>query len=125
MCSSDLIRIGSSLPTFLHLLRKSDASVITRRALVNHLSPSFAEEGSNACRFQRSVYALFMKYVREAGSGQRLQGNITLTSILEFVTCFDEEPVFGFDPHPQIFLWKQKVQLSGHLYQLPTHVHIS
>ena len=97
-----LVRIGTSLPTFLYLLRPSPATLLTRRALVSLLTPRFSEEGSNAMQYQQATYTSFMNYVRAAAAGQRLEGHISLEDILEFTTCSSEEPVLGFEPHPEI-----------------------
>lgn len=95
-----LIQIGLRLPLFVHLLRPSPGYAITRKKLLNILEPQFSDEGSNDRLFENAVYTVFIKYVREAGSGRR--GIVTLEHILQFVTCADEEPILGFSLQPKI-----------------------
>ena len=41
---------------------------LTVKKLVNLFQPVFSEEGSNSRRLEKSVYALFLKYIREVAS---------------------------------------------------------
>ena len=41
---------------------------LTVKKLVNLFRPVFSEEGSNSCRLEKSVYALFLKYIWEVAS---------------------------------------------------------
>ena len=41
---------------------------LTVKKLVNLFRLVFSEEGSNSCRLEKSVYALFLKYIREVAS---------------------------------------------------------
>ena len=68
------------------------------------LKPNFSEEGSNAIRYEKEVYMLFVRYVREVASGRRSCGlrKLELCHILEFVTGASEEPVLGFGMNPSI-----------------------
>lgn len=68
------------------------------------LKPNFSEEGSNALRYEKEVYMLFVRYVREVASGRRSYGSrkLELCPILEFVTGASEEPVLGFGMNPSI-----------------------
>lgn len=95
-----LYQIGHVIPIFLHLFRPSPAAVLSRRKLLQLLSPKFSEEGSNARKDESSIYAAFNKYCREAASGRR--GNVTLNHVLQFVTGADEEPLLGFGASPAI-----------------------
>ena len=73
---------------------------MSRRKLVTLLHPCFSEEGSNARKYENEVYALFSKYVRETSSGRR--EGVTLGHILQFTTCADVEPMFGFKIPPSV-----------------------
>jgi hypothetical protein len=49
-----LYEICKNLPLFLHLMRPSQAYLLTRKKLASLLKPSFSEEGSNSHRFQHT-----------------------------------------------------------------------
>ena len=68
------------------------------------LKPNFSEEGSNAFRYEKEVYQLFVRYAREVASGRRSCGErkLELCHILEFVTSASEEPVLGFGINPSV-----------------------
>ncbi|XP_070547220.1 uncharacterized protein [Ptychodera flava] len=87
-------------PTFHYLFQVNEASALTMRKLMHLLKPIFSEEGSNKRTFEDSIYAQYVKYVREVASGRREP--LTLGSILQFATGSDEEPVLGFRYHPTI-----------------------
>ena len=60
-----LFQIAKAFPLFLHLLRPSQAGVLTLKKLTNLLKPDFGEEGSNRRRFEGEVYSNFLKYLRQ------------------------------------------------------------
>lgn len=95
-----LYEVAKSLPLFLHLVCPNDANQLSRKQLVFLLKPSFSEEGTNACKYENDVYALFTKYVQESACGRC--GSVTLGSILQFATGLDEEPPLGFELQPCI-----------------------
>ena len=64
------------------------------------LEPEFSSDGSNKRKSENEIYYFFVKYVREAAAGRL--GTVTLSSILQFVTCCDNEPVLGFEIKPRI-----------------------
>lgn len=66
------------LPMFIHLLRPGSQHKVTVPRLLEILKPKFAEEGSNAVKYQKEVYQMFVRYVREDGHVGRL--------ILSYVT---------------------------------------
>ena len=41
------------------------------------LKPNFSEEGSNALRYEKEVYMLFVRYVREVADGHVGVGNLS------------------------------------------------
>ena len=92
------------LPTLVYLLRPGSQHKITVPRLLQMLKPNFSEEGSNALRYEKEVYMLFVRYVREVASGRRSCGSrkLELCHILEFVTGASEEPVLGFGMNPSI-----------------------
>ena len=51
-----------------HLFRPNENTQMTFRRLVSLLKPVFAEDGSNEPTYQKKVYNVFLKYLREAGS---------------------------------------------------------
>ena len=67
------------------------------------VKPVFSEEGSNSLKFEKEVYQVFIKYIREVAANRRASGNvkITLNHILQFITGASEEPVLGFVQNPQ------------------------
>ena len=92
------------LPTLIYLLRPGSQLKIAVPRLLQMLKPNFSEEGSNAIRYEKEVYMLFVRYVREVASGRRSCGlrKLELCHILEFVTGASEEPVLGFGMNPSI-----------------------
>lgn len=59
------------LPTFKYLFISSQSESLSIRKVINLLKPNFSEEGSNALKFEKEVYAVFIKYTREvAGTVQ-------------------------------------------------------
>ena len=91
-------------PTLIYLLRPGSQLKIVVPRLLQLLKANFSEEGSNAIRYEKEVYMLFVRYVREVASGRRSCGTrkLELCHILEFVTGASEEPVLGFGIHPSI-----------------------
>lgn len=101
--------IFQCFPIVLQLLQPSKKK-LTPKILLHLLTPEFSEEGSTAVIREKEVYALFIKYVRETGSGRRAP--VTLESILIFVTGASEEPVLGFVIPPCIrFIKVRKIVL--------------
>ena len=92
------------LPTLINLLRPGSQHKVNVPRLLQMLKPKFSEEGSNAIGYEKEVYMLFVRYVREVASGRRSCGSrkLELCHILEFVTGASEEPVLGFAMNPYI-----------------------
>ena len=97
------------VPILLHLLRPTNHT-LAPKMLLKLLTPQFSEEGSSAYLKEKKVYALFVKYVREVGSGRRAP--ITLSSVLIFTTGAAEEPVLGFAIQPCIRFVGEQPKLS-------------
>ena len=51
-----------------HLFRPNENTQMTFRRLVSLLKPVFVEDGPNERTYQKKVYNVFPKYLREAGS---------------------------------------------------------
>ena len=51
-----------------HLFRPNENTQMTFRRLVSLLKPVFAEDGPNERTYQKKVYNVFLKCLREAGS---------------------------------------------------------
>ena len=90
----------AALPMLLFLFQPSESSILTRKKLFRLLSPNFSLHGSNQRIFENKIYEFMMKYIRETAAGR--VPSITLESILQFVTCCDNEPVLGFALNPTI-----------------------
>ena len=92
------------LPTLINLLRPGSQHKVNVPRLLQMLKPKFSEEGSNAIGYEKEVYMLFVRYVREVASGRRSCGSrkLEFCHILEFVTGASEEPVLGFAMNPYI-----------------------
>ncbi|XP_068704511.1 uncharacterized protein [Montipora foliosa] len=97
------------VPILLHLLRPTNHT-LAPKMLLKLLTPQFSEEGSSAYLKEKKVYALFVKYVREVGSGRRAP--ITLSSVLIFTTGAAEAPVLGFAIQPCIRFVGEQPKLS-------------
>ncbi|CAH3037630.1 unnamed protein product [Pocillopora meandrina] len=76
-------KIFQKVLVLLHLIRPTTHK-LTARLLLKSLSPELSREGSTCCLREKQVYALFVKFVREASSGRR--DGITLNHVLVFVT---------------------------------------
>jgi len=85
-------------PLILHLLRPTSHK-LSIKFLLNYLKPNFSEVGSNCYKFEKDIYAAFIRYIREVSSGRRI---VKLNNILEYVTGMDEEPLLGFPIPPSI-----------------------
>ena len=87
-----------------HLLQPGTEANLTVPLLLHLLKPKFSEEGSNSLKYEKEVYQLFVRYVREVASGRRSCGEKTLDlgSILEFATGASHEPALGFFMPPVI-----------------------
>ena len=92
------------LPMLQHLLRPGAEANLTVPILLHLLKPKFSEEGSNSLKYEKEVYQLFVRYIREVASGRRSCGEKTLDlgNILEFVTGASHEPALGFVMPPVI-----------------------
>lgn len=97
-----LTKIMRNFPILLHLLRPSNHQ-LTPNILLKLLHAKFSEEGSSALLREKQMYALFVKYIREVGSGRR---SLTLQNVLAFCTGATEEPVLGFSINPSIHFIK-------------------
>ncbi|KAK3593468.1 hypothetical protein CHS0354_036992 [Potamilus streckersoni] len=67
---------------------------MTYKKLTSLVQPQFSEEGTNNNQFDKTVYAAFLRYLREVASGRREA--VCLESVLQFITGTDEKPVLGF-----------------------------
>ncbi|XP_028401220.1 uncharacterized protein LOC114533980 [Dendronephthya gigantea] len=94
-----LVQIVQQLPIMKNLFHHKE-EVLTVKRLINLFKPTFSEEGSNNRILEKSIYAVFLKYIREVASGRR--GRLSLSNILEFGTCADQEPILGFCLHPTL-----------------------
>ncbi|VDI18550.1 Hypothetical predicted protein [Mytilus galloprovincialis] len=65
-----LVRIGTVLPAFRHLLRPSSVP-LTLKSVLLILQPSFSEKGSSTRIQEDRAYSAFVRYVRSVGSGRR------------------------------------------------------
>ncbi|XP_078333982.1 uncharacterized protein LOC111123838 isoform X2 [Crassostrea virginica] len=92
--------LALKLPGLINVFTPGSSTPLTVKKLSHLLHPNFSEEGSNRRKIESVVYSNFVKYMREVASGRR--GNITLQSILQFVTGSDEEPILGFALDPSI-----------------------
>lgn len=99
-----VLQLLMKLPTFMYLFIPSEASALSVKKLANLLTPKFCEEGSNARKYQKEVYAAFIRYIKEVAAGRRVSGNNTLNlgHVLQFVCGTDEEPTLGFVLSPEI-----------------------
>jgi len=91
-------------PMLQHLLRPGSEGKLTVPVLLHLLKARFSEEGSNALMYEKEVYQLFVRYIREVASGRRSCGEkpLELSNILEFVTGASNEPALGFVMPPRI-----------------------
>ena len=90
---------GRKFPQLLDLFIPSVNAKLSVKKLLQLLTPKFSEKGSNTLKYEKIVYACFVKYVREVASGRRVT---KLENILEFTTCASEEPLLGFALSPSI-----------------------
>ena len=95
-----LVDFFTAFPMLVFLFQSSESTNLTREKLIHLLSPSFSPHGSNQRIFENKIYEFMMKYIRETAAGR--VPSITLESILQFVTCCDNEPVLGFALNPTI-----------------------
>ena len=66
-CFIFLFKICQELPAFLGLF-KQGYKTLTLKSFTKLFKPEFSEDGSNARKFEGEVYALLLKYMREAAS---------------------------------------------------------
>jgi hypothetical protein len=59
-----LFQLFVGLPELKYLLQSPNLP-LTMKRLTTMLRPKFSEEGSNANRFEKEVYQMFIKYLRE------------------------------------------------------------
>jgi hypothetical protein len=92
------------LPILGHLSRPVAQCKLTVPILLHLLKTNLSEEGSNTAMYEKEVYQLFVRYVREVASGRRSCGEKTLElgNLLEFVTGASNQPVLGFVMPPSI-----------------------
>ena len=67
ICFIFLFKICQELPSFLGLF-KQGYKTLTLKSFTKLFKPEFSEDGSNARKFEGEVYALLLKYMREAAS---------------------------------------------------------
>lgn len=94
-----MLTVLQELPMLHHLLQNHNERKLTVPMLLNLLKPKFSEDGSNKLKYEKEVYHLFVRYLREVASGRRL---FPLGQVLAFVTGSTEEPVLGFSIAPAI-----------------------
>ncbi|KXJ10283.1 hypothetical protein AC249_AIPGENE17508 [Exaiptasia diaphana] len=63
-----IYQVACQVPTFLYLFRNTSQTTLTYKMLTTLLKPKFSDQGTNAEKFEKSVYASFLKYLREAAS---------------------------------------------------------
>ena len=113
-----LVMLCKKMPILMYLFQASNDSCLTRKKLLMLLEPEFSADGSNKRKFENEIYSFFVKYVREAAAGRL--GTVTLSSILQFVTCCDNEPVLGFEIKPRITFPEAS---NGHKYDFLPKAH--
>ena len=64
-CVFICFQILRQLPTFNYLFNPVHGERLSIRKVISLLKPNFSEEGSNSLKFEKEVYALFIKYLRE------------------------------------------------------------
>ncbi|CAH3129340.1 unnamed protein product, partial [Pocillopora meandrina] len=84
------------------LFRKTAVLPMTYPKLVKLLDPIFSDEATNQRHREERTYRLFLNYLKEVSAGRGVDGNISLCSILKFVTGCENEPVLGFQMKPTI-----------------------
>ena len=67
ICFIFLFKICQELPAFLGLFKRG-YKTLTLKSFTKLFKPEFSEDGSNARKFEGEVYALLLKYMREAAS---------------------------------------------------------
>ena len=92
------ISVFNEFPIMRHLFQTT-ALKLTPQYIIKLFSPVYSE-GSSAYTRGEQVHSLFVKYLREVGSGNRC--DISLNHILSFVTSCTEEPAFGFSIKPSL-----------------------
>ncbi|KAL3871117.1 hypothetical protein ACJMK2_039136 [Sinanodonta woodiana] len=78
-----LYQVGGQLPTFQYLFCLTLIPLTYKN-----------EEGTNNNQSEKTVYAAFLRFLREVASGRREA--VCLESVLQFINGTDEEPVLGF-----------------------------
>ena len=76
------VDLFAALPMLVFLFQPLDSSILTRKKLIHLLSHNFSPHDSND-KIHCEIAA-------------RRVPSITLESILQFVTCCDNEPLLGF-----------------------------
>lgn len=95
-----LVELLHGKPSLSFLFRKTAVLPMTYPKLVKLLDPIFSDEASNRRQREERTYRLFLNYLKEVSAGRRVDGNISLHSILKFVTGCENEPVLGFQMKP-------------------------
>lgn len=91
-----LVELFLRKPSLLFLFRKTALLPMTYPKLVKLTDPIFSDETTNQRQREEQTYRLFLNYLKEASAGRRLNGNISLHSILKFVTGCENKPVLDF-----------------------------
>nr|XP_058969518.1 uncharacterized protein LOC131795926 [Pocillopora verrucosa] len=97
-----LVELLHGKPSLSFLFRKTAVLPMTYPKLVKLLDPIFSDEATNQRQREERTYRLFLNYLKEVSAGRRVDGNISLHSILKFVTGCENEPVLGFQMKPTI-----------------------
>ena len=92
------------LPTLVYFLRTGSQLKKAVPRLLQILKPHISEHGNNVIRYEKEVYMLFVRYVREVASVSGSCGSkkLGLCHILEVDTDAYDEPVLGFEINPSI-----------------------
>ncbi len=85
--------VGRKFPQVLYLFRPSVHAKLSVKKLLYLSKSKFSEKGSNSLMYEKSVYACFVKYIREVAGGRKIT---KLENILGFTTSASEEPLLGF-----------------------------
>ena len=77
-----LVDLFAALRMLVFLFQPSESSILTRKKLIHLFSPNFLSHGSN-------------DEIHCEAAARRVPSS-TLESILQFVTCYDNESILGF-----------------------------
>ncbi|CAB4029344.1 G2 M phase-specific E3 ubiquitin- ligase, partial [Paramuricea clavata] len=93
-----LVELIQKRPSLMYLLRRTACHPLTYPRMVRLFTPRFSEEGSNVRLKEERTYRLYLNYLKEVAAARR--EHVTLSSILKFATCSEDEPILGFAIQP-------------------------